>query len=145
MVSEFDSKKARPEVFPFATDNPSGVPGITEVQGQVIAAIAAHVADGIEGVSSIGRGGLIRTVSDILSSQAAGKSAGVDVEAGRLEAILDLDLTVVYGFSIPTIVQQVREAVAKEIFDQVGLVAKEINVVVSSIEFPDRPSGARVQ
>ena len=143
MVSQFE----RPETtnaFPFETENPSGVPGVTEIEGRVIAAIAGHVAERIEGVANIGRGGLVRTVTNILTSEAAGKASGVDVEAGKREAILDIDLTVTYGYNIPNIVKDVRETIAKEIFEQVGLVAKEINVVVTSIEFPDRSARARV-
>ncbi len=143
MVSQFE----RPETtnaFPFETENPSGVPGITEIEGQVIAAIAGHVAERIEGVVNIGRGGLVRTVTSILSSEASDKASGVEVEAGKREAILDIDLTVMYGHSTPNIVKEVRETVAKEIFDHVGLVAKEINIVVTSIEFPDRSARARV-
>jgi uncharacterized alkaline shock family protein YloU len=35
------------------------------------------------------------------------------------------------------VVQNVRESIAKEIFDMIGLVAKEINVSIVGIEFPD--------
>ena len=134
----------REDAFPFATENPSGVPGITEIEGRVIAAIAGHVAENIEGVASIGKSGIVRAVTSILASEATEKASGVDVEAGRRESILDINLTVTYGYSIPNIVKEVREAVAKEIFDHVGLVAKEINVVVTSIEFPDKSARARL-
>ena len=138
------TQQERSEAFPFETENPSGVPGATEIEGRVVAAIVGHVADRVEGVVSVGRGGLVRTVTDILASESARKGAGVEVEAGKREAILDIDLTVMYGHNVPNIVQEVREAVAKEIFQQIGLVAKEINVIVSSIEFPDRSARARV-
>ena len=132
------------DAFPFETSNPSRVPGVTEIEGRVIAAIVGHVADRIEGVVNIGRGGLVRAVTDILASEATSKATGVDVEAGKREAIIDIDLTVMYGYSIPNIVQEVRVAVAKDLFDQVGLVAKKVNVIVSAIEFPDRSTRARV-
>jgi hypothetical protein len=51
-LSQFDGQE-REDAFPFATENPSGVPGITEIEGRVIAAIAGHVAEGIEGVVNI--------------------------------------------------------------------------------------------
>ncbi len=137
-------KPDREDAFPFVTENPSGVPGVTEIEGQVIAAIAGHVAERIQGVANIGRSGLVRAVTNILTSEASGKASGVGVEAGKREAILDIDLTVTYGHSIPDVVKEVREAIANEIFDQVGLVAKEINVVVTSIEFPDRTARARL-
>lgn len=133
------------DAFPFVTENPSGVPGVTEIEGRVIAAIAGHVAERIQGVANIGRSGLVRAVTNMLTSEATGKASGVDVEAGKREAILDIDLTVTYGHSIPKVVKEVREAIAEEIFDQVGLVAKEINVVVTSIEFPDRSASARAR
>ena len=138
------SQQEKSDAFPFETQNPSGVPGVTEIEGRVIAAIVGHVADRVEGVVNVGRGGLVRAVTDILGSDSARKASGVAVEAGKREAILDIDLTVMYGNNVPNIVQEVREAVAKEIFQQIGLVAKEINVIVSSIEFPDRSARARV-
>ena len=144
MANESD-KMAAGEAFPFETDNPSGVPGVTEIHGQVIAAIAGHVADQVEGVVSIGRSGLVRSMADAFGSDAASKAAGVDVEAGKKEAILDFDLTVLYGHNIPGVIQRVRETVATELIEQVGLTAKEINVVVSAIEFPDHSDSARVQ
>ena len=140
MVTQYEKTDA----FPFETENPSGVPGVTEIEGRVVAAIVGHVADRVEGVVGVGRGGLVRAVTDILGSEAARKGTGVEVEAGKREAILDISLTVLYGHNIPKIVQEVREAVAKEIFDQIGLVAKEVNVIVSSVEFPDRSARARV-
>ena len=140
MVAQYE----KTEAFPFETENPSGVPGVTEIEGRVVAAIVGHVADRVEGVVSVGRGGLVRAVTDILASQASRKGAGVEVEAGKREAILDISLTVLYGYNIPKIVQEVREAVAKEIFEQIGLVAKEINVIVSDVDFPDRSARARV-
>jgi uncharacterized alkaline shock family protein YloU len=128
---------AFPNAFPFETENPSGVPGATKIEPNVLAAIVGHVADEIEGVARLGNaGGVLRVVADTVRSTASAKATGVDVEAGRKEAILDLEVVVLYGFRIPTVVQEIREATAKEIYNQIGLVAKEINVNVMGIEFP---------
>ena len=122
------------DAFPFSTENPSGVPGITEIEPSVIAAIAGHVAKGVEGVDRLGgSGGIVRTAADTIRSRSSAMGAGIDVEASRKEAILDIDLIVTFGHNVP----KVREAIAKEIFDMIGLVAKEINVSVVGIEFPD--------
>ena len=140
-----DAKQKPGNVFPFDTENPSGVPGTTDIYDEVIAAIAGHVAEEVEGVVRLGAGGVLRALTDIVQDRAGQKSAGVEVEAGRREAIFDLELVVEYGHSIPDIVRQVRETVATELQDQVGLVAKEINVTVAAIEFPDRISSGRVE
>lgn len=125
------------DAFPFETDNPSGVPGATKVEASVIAATVGHVANGIDGVARLGNpGGILRAMTNTVRSNAAVRGTGVDVEAGRREVILDLEVVVLYGFRIPSVVQEIREAVAKEVYDQIGLVAKEVNVDVVAIEFP---------
>ena len=69
---------------------------------------------------------------------------GVVVEAGRKEAILDVQLRVIYGFNIPELVINVRQNVAIQVLELCGMVAKEINIVVSGIDFSGRVPG-RVQ
>ena len=132
------STAGHPNAFPFETQNPSGVPGITEIEGDVIAAIVGHVAGRVDGVDRLGAGGIVRTMVDTLRSTAAAKAAGVGIEAGKKEAILDLEVTVTYGHVIPRVVQEIREVVAADLFNLVGLVAKEINVTVVGIEFSSR-------
>lgn len=114
------------------------MPGITEIEASVIAAIAGHVVRNVEGVNRLGgTGGIVRAVADSVRSRSSAMGAGIDVEAGRKEAILDIDLIVIFGHNVPKVVQNVREAVAKEIHNLIGLVAKEINVSVVGIEFSD--------
>ena len=131
--------------FPYETENPSGVPGVTEISDGVIAAIVGRAAEQVKGVMKLGTGGLLRAVIDTARSTGAAMAAGVEVEAGRREAIFDIDLTIEYGHSIPDIVKDVRESVATELKEQVGLVAKEINVSVAAIEFPQRIPTGRVE
>ena len=133
------------EAFPYETENPSGVPGGTEISDGVIGAIAGHAARQVQGVVRLGTGGLIRAVMGTGRSKEAAEAAGVSVEAGHREAIFDIELTIEYGHSIPNVVKDVRESVATELKRQVGLVAKEINVTVASIEFPDRMPTGRVE
>ena len=139
-----DTSKPVP-TFPFDTENPSGVPGATDIYEDVIAAIAGHVAAEVEGVVSIGTGGVLRALAGVVQDTAEQKATGVEVEAGQREAIFDLELVVEYGHSIPDIVQQVRENVATEVKKQLGLVAKEINLSITGIEFPAEIPSGRVE
>ena len=119
------------------------VGGETEIVDDVIGAIAGVAAREIDGVSSLGTSSIRRTIAERVGS-VEHKSRGVKVEAGRREAILDIDLRIVYGHSIPDIVIKVRENVARRILELCGLVVKEINVNVVGIDFPERMPG-RVQ
>lgn len=139
-----DTSKPVP-TFPFDTENPSGVPGTTDIYNEVVAAIAGHVAEEIEGVVRIGTGGVFRALADIVQDTAQQKAAAVEVEAGQREAIFDLELVVEYGHSIPDIVRQVRETIAIEVKNQLGLVAKEVNISIVGIEFPEGIPSGRVE
>jgi uncharacterized alkaline shock family protein YloU len=119
------------------------VGGETEIVDDVIGAIAGVAAREIEGVSSLGTSSIRRTIAERVGG-AELKARGVKVEVGRREAILDIDLRIVYGHGIPEIVVKVRENVARRILELCGLVAKEINVNVVGIDFPERMPG-RVQ
>ena len=119
------------------------VGGETEIVDDVIGAIAGVAAREIEGVSSLGTSSIRRAIAERVGG-AELKARGVKVEAGRREAILDIDLRIVYGHGIPEIVVKVRENVARRILELCGLVAKEINVNVAGIDFPERMPG-RVQ
>ena len=120
--------------------------GQTEITDDVIGAIAGVAAREIEGVSSLGTSSIRRTIAERVgrTGKRTRRSRGVKVESGRREAVLDIELRVIYGASIPDTVVNVRENVSQRILELCGLVAKEINISVVGIDFPDRTSG-RVQ
>ncbi len=116
------------------------VGGATNIEPEVLAAIAGVAAQSVDGVSALGTTSLRRTIRERMGS-AERRGRGVDVEVGRREAILDINLRVVYGFSIPKIVMDVRHVVSDRLLNLCGLEAKEINVRVLGIEFPSRMPG----
>ena len=116
------------------------VGGETDINDEVIGAIAGVAAREIEGVSSLGTSSIRRTIAERVGGREQ-RARGVGVEAGRREAVLDINLQVVYGFSIPETVVKVRQNVARRILEICGLLAKEININVVGIEFPDRMPG----
>ncbi len=107
--------------------------GETVIDDQVIGAIAGTAAQEIEGVASLGTSSVRRAIAERLGGER--RSRGVGVVAGHREAILDLEINVIYGASIPDVVNQVRENVAGRVLDMCGLVTKEININVVGIEF----------
>jgi uncharacterized alkaline shock family protein YloU len=116
------------------------VGGETEINDEVIASIAGIAAREIEGVAALGTSSIRRAIAERVGA-AEQRSRGVAVEAGRREALLDIDLRVVYGFSIPEIVVKVRQNVARRVLEMCGLVTKEINVNITAIDFPERTPG----
>ena len=119
------SKNATPQV---------GIAGQTIIDDQVIGAIANTAAREVEGVSSLGSGSVRRILSERLGGSEQ-RARGIGVVSGRREAIIDIELNVFYGHSIPDVVSQVRENGSSRISDMCGLTTKEINVAVSGIDF----------
>ena len=111
------------------------VTGKTTINDDVIASIASMAAKEVQGVSDIGK----KTIRSAFGG--AKKAQGVMVESGSREAILDMDMKVMYGFSIPEVVINVRHTVARRVLETLGLVTKEININVMGIEFPDKMPG----
>lgn len=116
--------------------------GNVRIESNVIAAIVGHAANGVEGVVRLGNsGGLLRAVTDTMRSSSGARGTGVDVEASENVTIIDLDLVVEYGYAIMPLVQQVRQVVAHDLKQYLDMDAREMNVNVVDIEFPN--PGAR--
>lgn len=118
----------------------SAVAGETTIDDEVIAAVVGVVAREVEGIASLGTSSVRRTLAERLGGVET-RSRGVEVEAGKKEAIIDITVTVIYGFSIPKTVIELRRKVASHLLQMTGLVAKEINIRVVAIEFPERMPG----
>jgi len=114
------------------------IAGETIVEDDVVASIAGLAAREVEGVAGLGKSSVRRALTERLAGTGDKAKLGVGVEVGKKEAIVDLSLVIVYGFNIPKIVAEVRKKVASRLMEISGLVAKEINVVVASIEFPEK-------
>lgn len=116
------------------------VGGETDIDDDVIASIVGVASQEVEGIASLGSSSVRRTLSKAVGAS-QGRSHGVGVEVGKKEAILDITVNVIYGFSIPNIIIELRKNVANRLLEMVGLIAKEINVDVVGIEFPERMPG----
>jgi len=112
--------------------------GETTIEDDVVASIAGLAAREVEGVASLGKSSVRRMVTEALAGAGDKARLGVEVEVGKKEAIVDLTLGVTYGYNIPNIITEVRRMVASRLLEITGLVAKEINVHVVGIEFPQK-------
>lgn len=116
------------------------VGGVTHIDPDVIGAIAGIAVQSVAGVASLGATSFRRSISERIGSTER-KGRGVGVEVGRREAILDINFRVIYGYSIPNTVVEVRQKVADSLVRLTGLITKEINIHVIGIDFPSRMPG----
>ncbi len=119
--------------------------GETVVTDEVAASVAGIAAQQVSGVNSLGSSAVRRAVANAFADEAGKARSGVTVEVGEHECVVDLDLNVQYGYSIPTIINEVREKVSVQLLEITGLVAKEINVRVVGVEMPPEEPQPRVE
>lgn len=120
------------------------VAGEANIADDVIASIAGIAAKEVEGVASLGASSIRRALAERFGA-AEKRARGVEVEAGKKEAIVDLTVNVIYGYNIPTIIVGLRRNVATRLLELCGLVAKEINIKIVGIEFPEKTPAIKVQ
>ena len=60
-------------------------------------------------------------------------ASGIDVEVGKEEVAVDLEVIVAYGKDIPKLFAQVQEVVLEEISRLTSLKVKEINIRIADI------------
>jgi len=123
----------------------SVVPGESIIEDEVVASIAGTAAKEVEGVANLGKSSVRRLVAGAIAGAGGKARQGVSVEVGHKEAIVDLQLDVIYGFNIPNIVTEVRKKVASRLLEIAGLIAKEINVRIVSIEIPEKKPAKKVE
>jgi len=114
--------------------NEHGFIGETIIGDDVVASIAGMAAQEIPGVGSLGKSAVRRAIAGAFADATEKARTGVSVEVGKRECIVDLQINVQYGYSIPAIVNEVRKRVAARLLEFTGLIAKAINIRVVGIE-----------
>ena len=125
--------------------NEHGFVGETVIGDDVVASIAGLAAQEIDGVGSLGRSAVRRALTGAFADAAEKARSGVAVEVGKRECIVDLQINVHYGYSIPSIINEVRKKVAARLLEFTGLIAKEINIRVVGIDIPAKKPAPKVE
>lgn len=114
------------------------IAGETTIDDSVVASVAGLAAGEIKGVAHLGKSSVRGKIAEAVGGAEGKARQGVSVTVGHKEATVDLKLDVIYGFNIPNIITEVRKIVATRLLEITGLVAKEINVRIVGIEFPEK-------
>ena len=113
------------------------IAGVTIVSERVVGSIASIAAREVEGVYALGSSSMGRTLAEHLGD-APERARGISAEVGLKETTINIELRVIYGHNIPKIAAKVRQNVASKVRKLCGLVAKQININVVGVEFPEK-------
>ena len=98
---------------------------------KVIETIVGVALQSIDGLISV-NGRFLSDMTENLEEQPQ-VASGLDVEVGKEEVAVDLEVIVAYGKDIPKLFAQVQEVVLEEISRLTSLKVKEINIRIADI------------
>jgi uncharacterized alkaline shock family protein YloU len=116
----------------------NGVDGTTRIADSVVARISGLAAREVAGVHDLTPTGLTQSFGSI-AGRVTGQNQperGVAVQVGEVECIVDLNIVVDYGASIPQLAEAMRRNLSNRLHAMTGLQAKEVNINVADLYFP---------
>ena len=108
--------------------------GEVQIADEVVAIIAGLAATEVEGVDSMA-GNITNELVGKLGMKNLSKGVKVDVTEEHVSA--DLSLNIRYGYSIPSVSEQVQEKVSTAIESMTGLTVLDVNVKIAGVNMDE--------
>ena len=108
--------------------------GEVQIADEVVAIIAGLAATEVEGVDSMA-GNITNELVGKLSMKNLSKGVKVDVTEEHVS--VDLSLNIRYGYSIPSVSEQVQEKVSTAIENMTGLTVLDVNVKIAGVNMDE--------
>ena len=108
--------------------------GEVQIAAEVVAIIAGLAATEVEGVDSMA-GNITNELVGKLGMKNLSKGVKVDVTEEHVS--VDLSLNIRYGYSIPSVSEQVQEKVSTAIENMTGLTVLDVNVKIAGVNMDE--------
>ena len=105
--------------------------GAVKIADDVVAMIASLAASEVEGVSAVGN----NLTNDLMSKVGVKNLAkGVKVDVRESKVIVDVVVSMEYGFNIPATSRKVQDKVKAAIDNMTGLSCAEVNIRIAGVK-----------
>lgn len=101
-------------------------------ENKVIEKIVGHSVESVDGLLAV-NGGFFANVRDKLINT-EDVTSGVNVEVGKEEIAVDLEIIAEYGKDIPNVVDQIKTVISKDVKAMTHLTLVELNVKVVDVK-----------
>lgn len=115
--------------------NATSEQGSIRIADEVVSVIAGLAATEVEGVYGMS-GGVVGGIAEVLGRKNLSK--GVKVKVGEEETVIDLDIVIKYGTSIPQVAREIQEKVKSAVEEMTGLSVRQVNVNVQGVNLASR-------
>lgn len=112
--------------------------GQTRIAGRVVGAVARLAAESVPHVTLALGGGRVATAAGEQTDHAAVANSedATDIGLAGDHVVIDVQIAVDLGVSIPRVAQQVRDRITNHLSTQAGLRTTEVNVTVVDVRLP---------
>ncbi|OTN75277.1 hypothetical protein A5886_000347 [Enterococcus sp. 8G7_MSG3316] len=117
------------------TENQQETTSPLSFEEKVIETMIGTALAAVDGLISV-NGRFIRDETEVLEKQEQ-VASGINVEIGKEEVAIDLEVVVLYGKDIPQLFGQVQEIVLQEVSRLTTLTVKEINIRIADVVTQD--------
>ena len=105
--------------------------GAVKIADDVVAMIASLAASEVEGVSAVGN----NLTNDLMSKVGVKNLAkGVKVDVKESKVIVDVVVSMEYGFNIPVTSRKIQDKVKAAIENMTGLNCAEVNIRIAGVK-----------
>jgi len=104
--------------------------GVVQIADDVVAMIASLAATEVDGVSAMA-GNITNELMSKVGMKSLTKGVKVDVQDGNV--VVDLAVTMEYGYNIPATCQKVQAKVKSALENMTGLNCTDVNIRISGI------------
>ncbi len=109
--------------------------GCVNISEDVLASIAAVSAMEVDGVAALGTG---INFGELFGGK-KNASKGVKIAVNETDVVVDIVLSIKYGFVIPTVAAKVQDKVVNAIDSMTGLHASAVNIHIAGVSFEKEP------
>ncbi len=104
--------------------------GVVQIADDVVAMIASLATTEVEGVSAMA-GNITNELMSKVGMKSLTKGVKVDVQEGNV--VIDLAVTMEYGYNIPATCQKVQAKVKSAVENMTGLMCTDVNIRIAGI------------
>ena len=106
------------------------------ISKDVVSTIVSIAARRVEGVASVGGNDIASGLVSVFTRKSVQAGRAVECEADEHGLVVTVHLAVFFGYVFTKLAEQVREAVARAITEQIGVGVAAVDVCIDSLVFP---------
>ncbi len=106
------------------------------ISHDVVASIVEMATEKVEGVAHVGQDVIASSIISVFNATPPSFEPAIEVKVKDDKFVIHVRVTVFFGYKFTEIAQNIREAVAQAVKEQIGAEVSAVDVSIESLVFP---------